>query len=201
MTSQRYYKDRLGFDPNEAHYETSSSSTRKTSSSRAHLNVTHHYHSSSLQRQQQQQQQQQNHHHSAVHHHHHSSHSAAGSPARISVSPGGASIVDHYVEHSNSSTSPAKKAKHSSTAIQPQGGYEDALTQFKGSKSVREYFIDNWYIIRKSCKILSSIKLKCCCLNSALVYWLAATEPAAAFTVAYCPFARTCFSLNVFLNN
>lgn len=144
MTSQSYYKDVLGFDPNEGQCESSTITTTRRSGSRHHHQQYVHHNSSSSSggghhhtqhshhRSQQQQQ----------HHHHQTSSSA--SPARISISPGGASL-DHYAD-----TSPAKKAKHSSTLQQPQGGYEDALTQFKGTMSIWEYFIENWDILRKS---------------------------------------------------
>jgi hypothetical protein len=50
---------------------------------------------------------------------------------------------DHYA-------TPPKKHKHLASYQQqqqhessPQGGYEDALTQFKGSMSIWEYFVEN----------------------------------------------------------
>ncbi|XP_017864919.1 PREDICTED: dystonin isoform X43 [Drosophila arizonae] len=150
MTSHSYYKDRLGFDPNELQHEpgnhhNSGTNSMKRSSSRQ----THHHH--------------QSYHHATT-----TSSSTASPVARISVSPGGNGTLDyHQVQreqrdrelyangHSSSSThhyhhhqqhhprhshglieaSPAaKKAKHSSTQAQPQGGYEDALTQFKDER-------------------------------------------------------------------
>ncbi|XP_070851002.1 microtubule-actin cross-linking factor 1 isoform X23 [Drosophila suzukii] len=151
MTSHSYYKDRLGFDPNEQ--QPGSSNSMKRSSSRQ---TTHHHQS-----------------------YHHATTSSSQSPARISVSPGGAGLPpnngtleyqqvqreqrdrelysnshnshhhhqqQHHHRHSatgsassplyETSNSPAapKKAKHSSTQAQPQGGYEDALTQFKDER-------------------------------------------------------------------
>ncbi|KQS62700.1 uncharacterized protein Dere_GG22462, isoform AJ [Drosophila erecta] len=147
MTSHSYYKDRLGFDPNEQ--QPGSNNSMKRSSSRQ---TTHHHQS-----------------------YHHATTSSSQSPARISVSPGGnngtleyqqvqreqrdrelyssnGSHHHHHQQHhhhrhsatgsassplyENSSSSPAapKKAKHSSTQAQPQGGYEDALTQFKDER-------------------------------------------------------------------
>ncbi|XP_037728416.1 dystonin isoform X11 [Drosophila subpulchrella] len=151
MTSHSYYKDRLGFDPNEQ--QPGSSNSMKRSSSRQ---TTHHHQS-----------------------YHHATTSSSQSPARISVSPGGAVLPpnngtleyqqvqreqrdrelysnshnshhhhqqQHHHRHSatgsassplyETSNSPAapKKAKHSSTQAQPQGGYEDALTQFKDER-------------------------------------------------------------------
>ncbi|XP_050743305.1 dystonin isoform X17 [Drosophila biarmipes] len=150
MTSHSYYKDRLGFDPNEQ--QPGSSNSMKRSSSRQ---TTHHHQS-----------------------YHHATTSSSQSPARISVSPGGAGLSanngtleyqqvqreqrdrelysnshnsHHHQQHhqhrhsatgsgssplyeaSNSPAAP-KKAKHSSTQAQPQGGYEDALTQFKDER-------------------------------------------------------------------
>ncbi|XP_016984577.2 dystonin isoform X35 [Drosophila rhopaloa] len=149
MTSHSYYKDRLGFDPNEQ--QPGSSSSMKRSSSRQ---TTHHHQS-----------------------YHHATTSSGQSPARVSVSPGGAGVgpsgkngsleyqqvqreqrdrdvysnntshqhhQQHHHRHSAGSgssplyetSSPAapKKAKQSSTQAQPQGGYEDALTQFKDER-------------------------------------------------------------------
>lgn len=148
MSTQSYYKDRLGFDPREALYESSGGSNGGTQQSTTIKTGTrrvvqqHHYSSSTTQQQQQQQQ-----------------HSNGGSG-----SPGGG----YY------STSPAKKQKYSvysssNTAITSgnyvsgnvganiganiaainsnsnnQGdGYEDALTQFKGTMSIWDYFVEN----------------------------------------------------------
>ncbi|XP_023033519.1 dystonin isoform X18 [Drosophila willistoni] len=162
MTSHSYYKDRLGFDPNEVQHEQQlqqqqqhhhSTNSMKRSSSRQ----THHHHHT--------QQQQHSHHQS----YHHAATSSSQSPARISVSPGASnghghgSLEYHQAQreqrdrgdlyatntnqhHSNNhrhstsasplyETSAPKKAKHSSsTQPQPQGGYEDALTQFKDER-------------------------------------------------------------------
>lgn len=115
MSTQSYYKDRLGFDPREALYDgapISQSPTHHKSGSRAR-SVPHHYTSS-----------------------------GGGS--------GGASNGNHY-EH-NVSPSPKSKSGISnnsgSTKINnnSQGGYEDALTQFKGTMSLWEYFVENWDI-------------------------------------------------------
>ncbi|XP_037826308.1 dystonin isoform X41 [Lucilia sericata] len=127
MASQSYYKDVLGFDPNEGQYESSTTTTTRRSGSRHH-HVQQHVHNSSSSSVGGHHHTQHSHH---THHrtqHHQTSSPSAASAARISISPGGASL-DHYAE-----TSPAKKAKHSSTLQQPQGGYEDALTQFKDER-------------------------------------------------------------------
>ncbi|XP_030554519.1 dystonin isoform X15 [Drosophila novamexicana] len=166
MTSHSYYKDRLGFDPNEQQHEPSNASPH------------HHSGSNSMKRSSSRQ----THHHHQSYHHATTTSSSAASPARISVSPGGGvgiggngTLDYHQVQreqrdrelyangHSNSSSShhhhhhhhhqqqqqqqqhrhshglieaspAAKKAKHSSTQAQPQGGYEDALTQFKDER-------------------------------------------------------------------
>ncbi|XP_032597114.1 dystonin isoform X24 [Drosophila grimshawi] len=182
MTSHSYYKDRLGFDPNELQHEATT-----TAVSQHHQHQQQHS-TNSMKRNSSRQ----------THHHHQSYHhattttsgSSAASPARISVSPGGnGSLEYHQVQreqrdrelyangHSHSSSphhhhhtqqqhhhqaahrhgshglieaSPAaKKAKHSSTQSQPQGGYEDALTQFKGTMSIWDHFIEDWDIMHE----------------------------------------------------
>ncbi|KAH8339934.1 hypothetical protein KR067_002877 [Drosophila pandora] len=175
MTSHSYYKDRLGFDPNEQqnehshhHSSNSNSNTNSNSMKRSSSRQTTHHHQS----------------------YHHATTSSSQSPARISVSPGGnpgnnGTLEYHQVQreqrdrelysnnhhhshhhqqqshhhrHSSGNTSsplyessPAapKKAKHSSTQPQPQGGYEDALTQFKGSMSIWDHFIEDWDIMHE----------------------------------------------------
>lgn len=96
MSTQSYYKDRLGFDPREAIYDG------PVKGSRGHSQTSHY-----------------------------------------SASNGNNN--DHYA-------TPPKKHKqqqqhHASYQQQhdqsPQGGYEDALTQFKGSMSLWEYFVEN----------------------------------------------------------
>jgi hypothetical protein len=94
MSTQSYYKDRLGFDPREALYDG------PVKSSRGHSQNSHY----------------------------------------VSNNNGSS---DHYA-------TPSKKHKqqHQASYQQqqdqtPQGGYEDALTQFKGSMSVWEYFVEN----------------------------------------------------------
>ncbi|XP_032306898.1 microtubule-actin cross-linking factor 1 isoform X42 [Drosophila ananassae] len=173
MTSHSYYKDRLGFDPNEqqnehSHLHSSNSNSNSNSMKRSSSRQTTHHHQS----------------------YHHATTSSSQSPARISVSPGGnpgnnGTLEYHQVQreqrdrelysnnhhhshhhqqqshhhrHSSGNTSsplyessPAapKKAKHSSTQPQPQGGYEDALTQFKGSMSIWDHFIEDWDIMHE----------------------------------------------------
>lgn len=166
MTSHAYYKDRLGFDPNEVQYECSSTtSTSRRSATRhyeQHQYLRRHHQSTpghlhSLQSQ------------GHGHGHGHGQSGGSVSPTRISISPGGPQLPDQY----QTDTSPAKRAKHSSSSAaatttstttshryqhqqhrssqhQSQGaGYEDALTQFKGTMSVWEYFIENCDLICK----------------------------------------------------
>lgn len=150
MSTQSYYKDRLGFDPREALYESSGGSTQSTTiktASRRFIQQQQHYSSSTT-----------------AHH----------SPSNGSPVGGGASSPNAGFY----SASPTKKSKHSvyssssnttNTAITTgqyvsggpaaqiganiaainsnsnnQGdGYEDALTQFKGTMSIWDYFVEN----------------------------------------------------------
>ncbi|XP_055855325.1 microtubule-actin cross-linking factor 1 isoform X44 [Episyrphus balteatus] len=127
MTTQSYYKDRLGFDPREALYEPSSSPpTKGSSSNNGGIGVGGV---------------------SSRYNHHHQQQQSQ----RISVSPGinNNNHHNHNNHHYNNDqqlyeTSPAKKAKQQgatssssvsvASAIAPQGGYEDALTQFKDER-------------------------------------------------------------------
>lgn len=97
MSTQSYYKERLGFDPREALYDG------PVKGSRGHSQTTTHY-----------------------------------------VSNGnGNGNNDHYA------TPPKKHKQQHHASYQQQhedsqtGGYEDALTQFKGSMSLWEYFVEN----------------------------------------------------------
>lgn len=107
MSTQSYYKDRLGFDPREALYDGPVKGSRGHSQSSSKYESSHY----------------------------------------VSVSSNG-THHDHYA------TPPKKhKQQHQSQPHQPsyqqqredpqQGGYEDALTQFKGSMSLWEYFVEN----------------------------------------------------------
>jgi hypothetical protein len=103
MSTQSYYKDRLGFDPREALYDGPVKGGSR-SHSREHSHTVH-------------------------------------SQSHYSSTSNG---NDHYA-------TPPKKSKqqnhHAAYQQQhegtPQGGYEDALSQFKGSMSVWEYFVEN----------------------------------------------------------
>nr|XP_041631572.1 microtubule-actin cross-linking factor 1 isoform X37 [Drosophila kikkawai] len=170
MTSHSYYKDRLGFDPNEQQNEhghqqaTTNSMKRSSSRQTTHHHQSYHHATSSSQsparisispgaagagsnngtleyHQVQREQRDRelysnNHHHSHHHQHQHHRHSATGSAS----SP---------LYETGSSPAAPKKAKHSSTQAQPQGGYEDALTQFKGSMSIWDHFIEDWDIMHE----------------------------------------------------
>lgn len=98
MTTQSYYKDRLGFDPREALYE-----------SQSQVRVTSRGHSQN---------------HSQSHSHY----------------------TEQYASPTKKHKNQQKEQQHSQQHQQspaPQGGYEDALTQFKGTMSVWEYFVEN----------------------------------------------------------
>lgn len=98
MSTQKYYKNRLGFDPREDQYD----------------------------------------HHQASHHH-------SPSPMKGSPAPRGGSYDDYG--------SPLKKSRQSTPgneSASSQAGYEDALTQFKGTMSVWEYFIEDKDRLSKS---------------------------------------------------
>lgn len=101
MSTQSYYKDRLGFDPREASYDGPVKGSRghsQTSQYTAASNGNNdHYATPPKKHKQQHQQQQQSHH------------------------------ASYQQQHD----------------LTPQGGYEDALTQFKGSMSLWEYFVEN----------------------------------------------------------
>ncbi|XP_015039853.2 dystonin isoform X43 [Drosophila pseudoobscura] len=158
MTSHSYYKDRLGFDPNEQqqqqpHQQSTNSMKRSSSRQTSHHHQSYHHATSSSQsparisespggggnngsldfHQSQREQRDReiyssssnnnSHHHQHHHHHHRSSVGSATGAAAAAASP----------LYEGSPAAP-KKAKHSSTQPQPQGGYEDALTQFKDER-------------------------------------------------------------------
>ncbi|XP_033233370.1 microtubule-actin cross-linking factor 1 isoform X42 [Drosophila pseudoobscura] len=173
MTSHSYYKDRLGFDPNEQqqqqpHQQSTNSMKRSSSRQTSHHHQSYHHATSSSQsparisespggggnngsldfHQSQREQRDReiyssssnnnSHHHQHHHHHHRSSVGSATGAAAAAASP----------LYEGSPAAP-KKAKHSSTQPQPQGGYEDALTQFKGSMSIWDHFIEDWDIMHE----------------------------------------------------
>ncbi|XP_039956885.1 dystonin isoform X13 [Bactrocera tryoni] len=119
MTSHAYYKERLGFDPNDISNEPSiaSSPQVRKNSKHHHPDNPHNQNHASSQK------------HGRQNIAYYSQHAV-----QIPVLQEKARIgdIDFNVE-----TSPAKKAKHSSVPSQqplPVGGYEDALTQFKDER-------------------------------------------------------------------
>lgn len=104
MSTQSYYKDRLGFDPREV-YEAP-----VKGGSRSH------------------------------------------------------SQQNHYSTNNSNDLyqSPQKKHKNHQHSPSPQGGYEDALTQFKGSMSIWEYFVESTDRLGMSVKRT----LVCCCTHN-----------------------------------
>lgn len=153
MSTQSYYKDRLGFDPREALYESSGGSngggggggqpgttTIKTGTRRV---VQQHHYSSTTQQ--------------------HSNGSSGGGGGYYSNSPAKKLKQSVYSSSSNTAissgtyvtsggggaTSPGVNISANIAAITSnsnnQGdGYEDALTQFKGTMSIWDYFVENW---------------------------------------------------------
>lgn len=139
MSTQSYYKDLLGFDPREV-YESSggsnggaSQSTTIKSGSRTSRIVQHHHYSSHSGTNSPQQQQ----HSNGVYH---------GSPSKKLKH---SEYVSSSTIRSSHSASPGAQIGANILAANSnnQGdGYEDALTQFKGTMSIWEYFVENWDI-------------------------------------------------------
>ncbi|XP_049307093.1 dystonin isoform X17 [Bactrocera dorsalis] len=144
MTSHAYYKERLGFDPNDISNEPSiaSSPQVRKNSKHHHPDNPHNQNHASSQK------------HGRQNIAYYSQHAV-----QIPVLQEKARIgdIDFNVE-----TSPAKKAKHSSVPSQqplPVGGYEDALTQFKDerdaiqkktfTKWVNKHLKKHWEYIKK----------------------------------------------------
>jgi hypothetical protein len=97
MSTQSYYKDRLGFDPREALYDG------PVKGSRGHSQTSHY--------------------------------TASNGNDNYATPP-----KKHKQQHQNQQHHASFQQQHEST---PQGGYEDALTQFKGSMSLWEFFVEN----------------------------------------------------------
>lgn len=144
MSTQSYYKDRLGFDPREELYDGQPSSRSSTVKSGSRSRTVHHYYSSS------------------------SNGGVTGVTSNVTAVVGGVTgvvggatgvnsssrvdrvdSVDRYDYHSSS---PSKKQRQSpsinnnNNTINQGDGYEDALTQFKGMMSLWDYFVENWDI-------------------------------------------------------
>lgn len=139
MSTQSYYKDRLGFDPREALYESSGGSngnqpTMIKTGSRTSRIVQHQQYGSSSSIQ-----------HSNGHGHDHHQGSPSKKSKHSSYSSTNAMHSASYV----SSASPggnisANIAAINSSSNDQTDGYEDALTQFKGTMSIWDYFVENW---------------------------------------------------------
>lgn len=97
MSTQSYYKDRLGFDPREALYDG------PVKGSRGHSQNSHY--------------------------------TSNGNQDHYATPP-----KKHKQQHHASYQQPQQQQQNEQ---QQQGGYEDALTQFKGSMSLWEFFVEN----------------------------------------------------------
>lgn len=141
MSTQSYYKDRLGFDPREALYDGPSSHSSTTVKSGSRSRVVH-YSSTS--------------HHSNgnQYDYHHSK-----SPAKK---------LKHSAQyHSSSSTSTMVSGGNTIVSGNNNNsqadGYEDALTQFKGMMSIWEYFVENWDITGTQTSKWKALPMDCVC--------------------------------------
>lgn len=127
MTTQSYYKDRLGFDPREALYDTSTGRSRRSTSGqhveKHHITTEHHH----------------QHHRKQREHHVNNNHYSQQYNNHVEHHQSSASYNNQHHQSSASYGSVTKKQKQS------QDGYEDALTQFKGT--MWELFVENWDII------------------------------------------------------
>lgn len=137
MSTQSYYKDRLGFDPREALYDGAPSSQTSTVKSGSRSRTVHHYYSSTT--------------------------NNGGSPQQYDYQNNNNNISSSNItsnitsnSHSHHSGSPSKRQKQSQGNINNnQGdGYEDALTQFKGMMSLWDYFVENWDITGRKMKCM-----------------------------------------------
>ncbi|XP_037914658.1 microtubule-actin cross-linking factor 1 isoform X36 [Hermetia illucens] len=139
MTTQSYYKDRLGFDPREALYE-SADNVHSAGGRHSSSPARHHHHSSS--------------------HHYQQYHQQVQQHSRISVSPG-----NHY-----DYDSPAAKKQR-----QSQGGYEDALTQFKDERdAIQKKTFTKW--VNKHLKKTYTMLHVCVSINGSPCCPLAASR-------------------------
>lgn len=149
MSTQSYYKDRLGFDPREALYESSGGSnggTQQTTTVKTGTRRVVHHH-----------QQQQQLYSSSTTTQQHSNGSGGGgggggyystSPAKkqkysVYSSSNTAISSGNYVSGSPAANINANIAAINSNSNNQGDGYEDALTQFKGTMSIWDYFVEN----------------------------------------------------------
>lgn len=127
MSTQSYYKDLLGFDPREV-YESGGQSTTIKSGSRTSRIVQHHQYSSHSGSNSPQQQ-----HANGVYH--------GGSPSKKLKH---AEYTSNVAIRSSHSASPGANITAIADNNNQGDGYEDALTQFKGTMSIWDYFVENW---------------------------------------------------------
>ncbi|XP_055390514.1 dystonin isoform X42 [Condylostylus longicornis] len=121
MTTQSYYKDRLGFDPREVLYEPGSTPTKGRSSSHQRISIS-------------------------------PGGSGSGGGGGGGSSSGGTYINNNDRNSMDRYDSPqAKRIKQNYSIVDSNNhessGYEDALTQFKGTMSIWQYFVENWDIL------------------------------------------------------
>lgn len=138
MSTQSYYKDRLGFDPREALYESSGGSTQSTTIKTGSRRIVQQQHYSST----------------TAHHSSNGSsggnyYSTGGSPATkkskhsVYSSSNTAISSASYVSGSPGAQISSNIAAINSNSNNQGDGYEDALTQFKGTMSIWDYFVEN----------------------------------------------------------
>lgn len=151
MSNQSYYKDRLGFDPNDALYDGSGSPLKGGGGER--------YTSTPVR-------QAQKHHYG----------NGNGTPHRHQSPAAGHGGYDSH------ESTPSKRSKHQQqqqqnqqnqsqqhsylNESQNQSVYEESLTQFKGTMSLWEHFVDNWDILgihaqRSSCQVCAQLCIPC----------------------------------------
>lgn len=150
MSNQSYYKDRLGFDPNDALYDGSGSPLKgggggeRYTSTPVRQAQKHHYGNGN------------------------------GTPHRHQSPAAGHGGYDSH------ESTPSKRSKHQQqqnqqnqsqqhsylNESQNQSVYEESLTQFKGTMSLWEHFVDNWDILgiraqRSSCQVCAQLCIPC----------------------------------------
>lgn len=138
MSNQSYYKDRLGFDPNDATLYDAAGSPIKGSGG---VTGGDRYTSTPVRQ--------------AQKHHHYGN--GNGTPDRYQ-SPSRGGYDSHDGTPSKKSKQHQQSANYSSVSVsvnnssylsesQNQSVYEESLTQFKGTMSLWEHFVDNWDVL------------------------------------------------------
>lgn len=147
MSNQSYYKDRLGFDPNEAALYDGNGSPIKGGDRYTSTPVRQ------------------------AHKHHYGN--GNGTPDRYQ-SPGRGGNDSHDGTPSKKSKQQQQQTQYSSSSLnnssylsesQNQSVYEESLTQFKGTMSLWEHFVDNWDILGTYCNAKEHSRPKVCALN------------------------------------